>query len=321
MEGLISVIVPIYNKEKYLKDCIESILEQSYSNLEILLMNDGSTDHSKEICEEYSQRDLRIKLISTENRGAARARNAGIELAKGEYLSFIDADDYIEKHYYEIMLEQMRKYNADIVECGLERVEEGTDYSFPKKMGKARVMSREETLIELYGKEDEEHVKTVIMCNKLFKRKLFDTVRYIPGRVIDDETIIYRLIEQCGRVVELEDRLYAYVQSSNSIMRKDFSMKRLDDSIAVYDECIEHFKKEPNIQACCIKRAIFFYGEFIQRIASSNQINKVEAIHKVKEKFEEKKKQYEQLRSPIKQEIHVEQVIRDYEKNLEQYTG
>lgn len=267
MEGLISVVVPIYNKEQYVKECMESILNQTYDKLEILLINDGSTDKSKEICEMYSKIDSRIKLINTENRGAARARNTGIEMATGDYIAFIDADDYIEEHYYEILLELLQKYDADMAECEFETVEEGSKYTFPKKTGAVRVMNREETLVELYGKTDREHVKNVIMCNKLFKKELFQEIRYIPGRVIDDETIIYRLIEKCERVVESKDVLYAYVQSSNSIMRKDFSMQRLDDSIQVYDECNEYFKKEPYIQACCIKRAIYFYGLFIEKIA------------------------------------------------------
>ena len=280
MEKKISVVVPIFNKEKYLKKCINSIINQTYANLEILLINDGSQDNSEQICNEFASKDKRIKVISTENRGAALARNSGIELATGDYFSFIDADDFIHNTYYEIMLKMIEDNNAEIVECGFETVDENSNYVFPVKNNITRKLNREEALVELYGKGDEEHVKTVIMCNKLFKRDLFNDISYIPGRVIDDETIIYKLISKSNGIVELYDTLYAYVQSSNSVMRKDFAMKRLDDSIDVYNECIEFFENEPYIKACCIKRAIYFYGEFIKKIARLEQYRQSRSIPK-----------------------------------------
>lgn len=319
MKDLISVIIPIYNKEKYLDNCLKSIINQSYKEIEIILINDGSTDSSEEICKRYKSKDNRIKLISTENRGAASARNTGIENAVGKYLSFIDADDYIENTFYETMLDLIKTHNAQIAECGFERITEGEKYTFPKKNQETRVMTRKEALIELYGKDDKEHVKTVIMCNKLFESNLFKNIRYISGRIIDDETIIYRLIEQCKRIVETNDILYGYVQSSNSIMRKDFSMKRLDDSITVYDECIEHFKYEPDIQACCLKRAIYFYGEFLEKISKSSNIDKKEATKKVIDKFNQKLLQLENLQTEIKEKIKFKEVVDFYNEKEKKY--
>ncbi len=319
MKDLISVIIPIYNKEKYLDNCLKSIINQSYKEIEIILINDGSTDSSEEICKRYKSKDNRIKLISTENRGAASARNTGIENAVGKYFSFIDADDYIENTFYETMLDLIKTHNAQIAECGFERITEGEKYTFPKKNQETRVMTRKEALIELYGKDDKEHVKTVIMCNKLFESNLFKNIRYISGRIIDDETIIYRLIEQCKRIVETNDILYGYVQSSNSIMRKDFSMKRLDDSITVYDECIEHFKYEPDIQACCLKRAIYFYGEFLEKISKSSNIDKKEATKKVIDKFNQKLLQLENLQTEIKEKIKFKEVVDFYNEKEKKY--
>ena len=267
MENKISVIVPIFNKEKYLRKCLESIVNQTYPNLEIILINDGSSDNSEHICNEFATNDNRIKVVSTENRGAARARNSGIKMAEGNFISFIDADDFIDQAYYETMLKIIENNNAEIAECEFKTVDENEDYMFPIKNNEIRIMNREEALVELYGKDDKEHVKTVIVCNKLFRKELFDNIEYIPGRVIDDETIIYKLINKSNKIAESYDTLYAYVQTSNSVMRKDFAMKRLDDSIDVYDECIKYFENEPYIMACCIKRAIFFYGEFIEKIS------------------------------------------------------
>ncbi len=320
MQELITVIVPIYNKEKYVSACIESIINQTYTNLEILLINDGSTDSSEKICKEYAKKDARIKLISTENRGAARARNSGIDMAKGKFLSFIDADDIIAKTYYETMFEMIQNYDADIVECALTIIPEGSKYEFPEKKCVVHLRSRNDALIELYGKNNEEHLKTVIMCNKLFKKNLFSNIRYIPGRIIDDETIIYRLISKTRKLVEIDDIMYGYVQSQNSIMRKDFSMKRLNDSVEVYDECIDYFKKEPEIQACCIKRALYFYGFFIPKISASHVIDKQEAMNILKEKYEEKLKMYTLLPEIAREFVDLSEVISDYEKNIKQYT-
>ena len=119
MEGKISVIVPIYNVEQYLRKCIDSIINQTYKNLEIILVDDGSWDNSPRICDEYAKRDNRIKVIHKKNGGLADARNTGLKMITGNYISFIDSDDYIEKTMYEKMIKVILKYNADIIECNL----------------------------------------------------------------------------------------------------------------------------------------------------------------------------------------------------------
>lgn len=316
MEELISVIIPIYNKEKYISDCLESILCQTYKNLEIILINDGSKDNSKTICEKYASIDGRIKLISTQNRGAARARNTGIDMASGKYISFIDADDYIARTYYQTMYNLALEHNAQIVQCDFVEVMEGQRYNFLDSNSTVKTMLPKEALIELYGKEDKEHVKGVIMCNKLFSRQLFEETRYEPGRVIDDETIIYKLIDKSQTIVDTTQVLYAYVQSSNSIMRTDFSQKRLDDSILVYDEVIDYFKDNTEILECVLKRAIFYYTEFIEKIANSKAIEqKKKAMKQVEENYKEK---MQKLKS-INQKIDVEKLEQEYKEILYKY--
>jgi len=122
MSYKISIIVPIYNSEKYLRKCINSLLCQSYSNLEIILVNDGSKDKSGEICEEYALLDSRIKVIHTENCGQASARNTGLTVAKGEYIGFVDSDDWVDNDMYETLINMIGKYDADIAECGFRLV-------------------------------------------------------------------------------------------------------------------------------------------------------------------------------------------------------
>ena len=122
MEDLISVIVPIYNVEKYINRCIDSIIEQTYTNLEIILVDDGSTDNSGSICDEYAKKDNRIKVIHKENGGVSSARNVGLDTAIGQYITFVDSDDYIEKKYCEILLKTLKKQKADCVACGYNRI-------------------------------------------------------------------------------------------------------------------------------------------------------------------------------------------------------
>lgn len=318
MEDLISVIVPIYNKETYLKICLESILQQSYKNLQIILINDGSTDESGNICQQY--KDNRIQYIVTKNRGAACARNQGIDLAKGKYISFIDADDYIAPDYYEQLYYLLNKYQAQIAVGKYKRVDENTKHIFTKTTPNIKNMTGKESLIELYGKEDEEHVNMVIMCNKLFHKDLFKEIRYIPGRIIDDETIIYRLLDKSKSVVQTDQILYAYVQSKNSVMRQDFAIKRLEDTILVYDEIIDYFKTNSEVLACVLKRAIFFYTELIEKVSESNIHEKPIAIQKIESNYQQKIKILENLLDKININIDYNEIVKNYKNTIAKYT-
>ena len=122
MEDLVSIIIPVYNTEKYLSKCLESVINQTYKNLEIILINDGSTDKSKEICESFAKKDKRIQILNKENSGVSSARNHGMRLAKGQYIAFIDGDDYAEENYIEELLKNLKQTESDCVLCGYNRV-------------------------------------------------------------------------------------------------------------------------------------------------------------------------------------------------------
>lgn len=297
-KAVISVIVPIYNKEKYLVKCLESIINQTYQHLEIILVNDGSTDGSLKICQEYEKKDKRIKLISTKNNGAAHARNLAIDIATGNYISFIDADDYIAKDYYEYLLTLIKEYKVDIAECDFELVEEETEYFFDNQEKEIKKYNNIEALAELYSDDPDSHTRTVIMCNKLFKKGLFSNLRYIENRLIDDETIIYKLIYQSSGIIVTNRKMYAYVQSSNSTMRSSFTDKRLDDSMKVFDEFITFFQEKDliTIQEKAIQTAIHFYNQFVPFIRESQKIeDKEKTINKLIEEFETRIEQWEDL--------------------------
>lgn len=213
-DALISVIVPVYNVEKFLPRCVDSILAQTYSNLEILLVDDGSKDASGTICDEYAAKDTRIRAIHKENGGLSSARNAGIDAAKGEYLAFVDSDDWIEPDSYAHMLGMLKKYDAKLACAGRYDVdgktEEKTVGLCPKK---EECIPAEEMVgrIFLWDNCDSS------ACDKLYHRSLFDTFRYPEGKVCEDVPTTYKIVLQAEHVVMCDKPIYNYYHRPGSI--------------------------------------------------------------------------------------------------------
>lgn len=220
----ISVIVPVYNVESYLKRCIDSIINQSYRNLEIILVNDGSPDNCGTICDEYTKQDQRIKVIHKTNGGLSDARNAGIALATGDYIGFVDSDDYVHPQMYEILYKNLIQTNADISICRFDRIDENHPI----------LTEREDIITELSQTEALSRLFTyscldfTIAWNKLYRRELFNKIRYPKGRIREDEFTTYKLIYLSKKIVLTEQSLYYYVQSPNSIMRNSDLKKEID---------------------------------------------------------------------------------------------
>jgi len=291
---VISVIIPMYNAEKYVEKCIESLIKQTYQNLEIIIVNDGSTDGSKEVCEKYTQKDSRITLINTENRGAGSARNTGIDIAKGKYISFIDSDDYVCNDYYERFYNMIQKTDADIAIGRYQRVSEHETMQFINS-GKIKERTNMEELLVLYGEDEDKYINAVLVTNKLFKRELFeDNVRFPIGRLIDDEFIIYKLIYKSKKIVCTDDVMYAYVQSDSSVMRKNFKEKRVHDTIDVYDEVYAFFKENGNdeLNKKILVRYLSYCVELAQKTSTSIVIDDKKKVYQyLNEKFEQKSKE------------------------------
>lgn len=242
MNDKISVIVPIYNVEKYLLKCIESIISQTYTNLEIILVNDGSPDNSRIICDEYSKKDHRIKVINKENGGLSDARNVGLDIATGDFISFIDSDDYIHEGYYETLIDLIIKFDADIAQCEFLKVYDKATYNFDIEISsvepKITVLSNEDALKNLYN---EHYVNTVVVWNKLYKRKLFKQIRFPKGKVHEDEYTTYKVLFDTKKVVCTSKPMNYYLQRSDSIMGnikgEGFNVKLLD-KLGAYQEQI-----------------------------------------------------------------------------------
>lgn len=233
---MISVIVPIYNAEQYLRTCVESICGQTYHDLEIILVNDGSTDHSLDICNALAEKDNRIEVIHKQNSGPSESRNMGLDIAKGEYIAFVDSDDCMHPRMLEILLSALIDTDSDIAMC---------DFQYADNQY-AKLQERENSDIKIY-KEDEmfellwsENVKIVVQWNKLYKKKIFSDLRFPVGKINEDTYIAHRQLNHCKQLVYVDQKLYVYVQRPGSIMAT-MSRKRINDTIEAYEDRIRFF--------------------------------------------------------------------------------
>ena len=237
MNIIISVIVPIYNVEKYLKRCIDSIITQTYKNLEIILVDDGSQDNCGNICDSYSAKDTRIKVIHKVNGGLSDARNAGIDVATGQYIAFVDSDDYVASNMYEILLDTIIKNNADLSICDFCSVSESGDITLKEpSVIEDGTYSGEKLLENKLLTENYWH--WVVAWNKLYKKSIFDNIRFPVGKLHEDEFLIHKILMRCKIVACVSNKLVYYVQRDSSITGEGISIKTLDKAEALLQRTV-----------------------------------------------------------------------------------
>lgn len=249
MNGVISVIVPVYNVAAYLPECAESILSQDYQNLEVILIDDGSTDDSGSICDAYAAKDPRVVVIHQKNGGAAAAKNAGLRAATGKYLSFVDSDDYLELDAYSHMIGILRQYDADVVQCAYQDVFRNTAVDHISPEGTKEYSATE--YLERYTKD----WTCGLLWDKLYVRSLFDGIWFEEGHRIDDEYFTYRGIMNARKVVRDDRIIYNYRKRRSSVMyspesgkqilmdRIDYLSKRRVNVIARFPELRQAFDR------------------------------------------------------------------------------
>lgn len=220
----ISVIVPIFNTAEYLQKCIYSIQNQSYKNLEIILVNDGSTDNSLDICNKFAKNDKRIIVIDKDNGGVSSARNAGLDTASGDYIGFVDSDDYISSEMFIQLIEASLENDADIVECGYSIInkEDNTIIPFPFK-NEVINGNYECSKSFLTGRNSAN-----INCNKLYRRKIFDDIRFPKYKYSEDFWVNAKAFYQCQRKVTIESCHYSYVKHKKNASDAPFNESMLD---------------------------------------------------------------------------------------------
>lgn len=240
MKDMISVIVPIYNVEKYLDNCIESIVNQSYKNLEIILVNDGSTDNSYKICEKWQKKDPRIILISQDNGGAASAKNRGLDQAKGTFITFVDSDDFISSEMYLQMYSFLKDNDCDIVEVEYVRYCNGDDTAIKQKDKVDKEIFNAKQALKLLMENNK--IRQVVW-NKIYKKDMIGDIRFPDGQYIDDEYWTYKVIGNAKRIGYVKECYYYYRQHENSAIGREYNLRRLD-AIPALEERICYFREQ-----------------------------------------------------------------------------
>lgn len=275
----ISVIIPVYNVENYLEDCINSVLCQTCQPWEILLVDDGSTDRSGEICDRYAEKNRRIQVIHGSNKGLSAARNVGIERFSGDYVAFVDSDDQIHPDYLRTLLELSEIYGAELVSCKFIR---GKKCFWNEEKGDDRIEIRHGR--EILEKMNTDDVTVTVVWNKLYSRKLFEKemLRFPEGKLYEDMYFTPQILRLCDTMVLSEKELYFYRQRPRSIMSDSFNLKKLDALDAIefrihffnkwkYDD-LKYVEYEGYIRKICFLYEAMktngsdLYGEYMEEL-------------------------------------------------------
>ena len=278
MEDLISIIIPVYKVEKYIYKCIDSVLNQTYKNLEIILVDDGSPDKCPEICEEYAKKDNRIKIIHKKNGGLSDARNAGLKVATGKYIGFVDSDDYIEKDMYQVLYNNIIKTNSDISIVNLKEVKEN---EIIENNVKDEQNTIEYTKLEGLKKLIENKIKSYAW-NKLYKKEILNNIEFPVGRKMEDLAVMHKIFEKANKIVYTDKIEYYYLQRGDSILG-NIDLKLTKDLFYFVTERYKYMiKKYPQLQDTLnIDRIkyIFIYHKNICLINDINTYNKTEFLN------------------------------------------
>jgi glycosyltransferase involved in cell wall biosynthesis len=243
LQPKISIIVPVYNVENYIAKCIESIINQSYTNLEIIIINDGSNDKSGEICNYYSKKDNRIILIHKEHQGVALARNNALDIASGDYIGWVDSDDWIAPDMFDTLYKNAVTYDADISMC---------NFYYVRENGELSPYSNENEGIKIlegdYKIAHNIRLNNNVLWNRLYKRYLFNDIRCPEGKIFEDIFIVHKLVDNANKVVLTSDCKYYYLRRETGITLSSFSMDQMD-IVEAYIERYNYISiKYPNLE-------------------------------------------------------------------------
>lgn len=301
MNGLVTIIIPIYKVEKYLPKCIDSVIEQTYKNLEIILVDDGSPDNCPKICDEYAKKDNRIKVIHKENGGLSDARNVAIKEANGEFIFLLDSDDTITNDAIEYMYNLAKKENAEMVSAQYNSVYEGINNNLEPNSDNnyLKIYNAKEALEAMLY---DSYISNM-GCNKLYKKYLFNDIEFPIGKLYEDLGTTYKLISKCNKIVITSKRTYNYLLNRNgSIMNKKFGPNRMQALIFIeeildfiqknykdienaakarlYSECIAIFVQIPNNKEYVNEnnKVKYYLKKYRKDILFDKKINKKQKI-------------------------------------------
>ena len=269
----VSVIIPVYNVEQYLNRCIDSVLNQTYKDFEIILVDDGSTDKSGEICDVYAEKDSRITVIHKENGGLSDARNFGIDAARGDFLTFLDSDDYFHPEYLEILVLNAERRNADIAICNYT-VNRNPEPSFSAAESfDVKEMTAEQAVYEFVTCN--KTWEFISACAKIYKSEIFENIRFSVGKINEDNFTTWKCYLKSQKVIMCPVALYYIFPSENSITRRTYSKKNLDAVTAV-EEMREYFKsRDERLYRIITDKLLSVYGVHYFKIKKHLQDKKL----------------------------------------------
>jgi glycosyltransferase involved in cell wall biosynthesis len=260
-DELISVIVPVFNVEKYLDKCIFSIKSQSYKNLEIILVNDGSPDNCPAICDQHAINDLRIKVIHKINGGLSSARNAGLDIATGKYVTFVDSDDYVTQDYIEVLFNILKKTDSQI-SVGNISVVKSEEFANKNNLNLSesfKVFSPAEAVMNMYDYEKNLSLQFVTVWGNLYKKYLFESLRFPVGKINEDEYLNYKLFFLANRISYNSKEIYCYLIRDGSIMNSSYSLSMLA-KLQALEERIIFFEKSDFTKILNKTRYLYFHN-------------------------------------------------------------
>lgn len=234
MKPLVSIVVPVYNVGDYVLRCLDSLHRQSYERIELIVVDDGSTDESGRLCDDFKKKEKRARVFHKKNGGLSGARNYGIKKAKGNYICLVDSDDYVSEVFVERMVAMALKDNVDVVMCG-----------YNNEIPKAAVLTGKEATVKLLTQQDN---MEIIAWNKMYRRALFDVVDYPEGLNYEDNLTTYKLLSRAERVGYLAESLYNYVEREGSITKEDEKEKKLKFREKAALGAIEYFKGDLDLK-------------------------------------------------------------------------
>ena len=281
----ISVIVPVYNIEEYLERTLESLVNQTYKNLEIILINDGSTDSSKEICDKYKKKDKRVVVIHKDNEGVSIARNKGLELATGDFIGFVDSDDVISLDMYEILYKNIINTSADISVCNFKTFSKDIDFEYNKNI---KIFKKKEALEDIIS----DGIITNFLWNKLFKKDIFNNIKFPEKKIYEDLYVMPKLIEKIEILCFDYSKLYGYFKRENSYVNT-YNKEKNKNYLEFCDGCYKYLSKYKYLNNYLENyRCFYIYSAFLQcskskciDIINSNYMNEYYKIFKKNFKY------------------------------------
>ncbi len=284
---LVSIIIPVYNVEKYLNACLESVVNQTYLDLEIILVNDGSTDKSSQICENWAKKDKRIIVIHKLNGGLSDARNVGMSAASGKYIAFIDSDDLVEPEYIEYLLLTLKKTGADLAECSYTRFSGHSMQTNKENRILCPVIQTSEEALRIWSHPDSDNYN-IVVWNKLYPRELLDNEEFAVGYYGEDVPFTCRIFSKCGKIAHIDNELYQWRITPGSASKKFpeiplHSIKLYFKSLDYLGDNYHSIATDCKVRMCSIINGFFYTAEYEVKV--SDKVKKEMLYNRMQIKF------------------------------------